>query len=177
MKPVTLFLILSSIGITSSLPLPLFAQESPSVPASGDIVALTAVAEQHVTGMIPDTVQSFIGSLFTTVETFRLEQVAYATTRRDMLAEQVLIAQDAQTQAVEDNRDAVLDGEATSLYAGAGQRLRQDVGIQAKITYYAYSFYTRFVSSPILFYVVGSLLVLYVLSFIVRRFRSRRSED
>lgn len=170
-------IIVSLVGLSLCIPAVSFAQTDISVDAVTDVVTMTTQAEQRIASLIPENVKTVFNTSFASVEALRLQQVTYATAQRDRLEEQVMIAVDESIQAVEDNRDAVLEGEATSLYSGAGERLQSDVSMQTRISYYAYKIYTSFVSSPILFYVVGLFLVIYIVAFIVRKFRSRRSYE
>lgn len=154
-------------------PYTIFAQSSEDNNQGVDITTTIQNAEQAIIKIIPPGVAAWFSKLFLEIETFRLNQVSIATTKRDALHDQVMVADEASSKAVEENRDAVLAGESSSLFSGMGDRLKNDVSFGLKAQYYAYRFYTAFVSSPLWFYVAGSFLIVYLLSTIFRGFRSR----
>lgn len=110
-----------------------------------DIVSITEHAEAGIMDALPDSVKNFFTDTFHSIENFRLQQVASATIKRDEFAQQY---QDA-------------------------QGTDEGAGISLTAKYYGYKFYVSFVSSPIMFYLLGSFVVVYIIGTLINRARRR----
>lgn len=152
------------------------AQEEVDPGTNADLLSITTNAEQSVMNFLPQSVKDFFARTFSGVEKFRVQQVAISAAKRDELQLQIQTAQNNRDAATDENRDAVLEGESTSLYNGAGERLDSNVPIGLTVKYYAYKFYNMLVSSPILFYLLGSFIAVYIIITLFNRARKRGGE-
>lgn len=176
MKTILGALLLTFAVIGAAHPSIVFAEDA-VLPTGESVEAVAQKAEDTVSEAIPEEAKTFFNTLFARIETFRLQQVVYATAKRDALSEVVAAQQAQKEEAVEENRDDVLDGDVLSLYSDAGERLKMGASFGVQLQYYGYKYYAMFVTSPIMFYVVGSFLLLYILSTIFRRFGARRVSE
>jgi len=172
MKRITLIIVLG-VALIAGIPQVSRAQSEKNV--QDDLMNLAAQAETTTAQLIPPGVKKTANTFFARLETFRLQQVSWSTAHRDALRERIVDQQARQETLTEENRDRVLDGESASLYTGMGTRFAEGVSVGDKVSYYAYSVYAYWVSSPIFFYVIGALLIVYILTTLFRRFRRSSS--
>jgi len=156
------------------LPVAAHAQQEDDQGTQQDVLSITAQAEEGVMNALPQSVKDFFMKAFHGVEEFRLRQVATATVKRDELQAQLEIAQNDRNEATDENRDEVLEGESTSLFSGAGERFTKGAPLGLFVKYYAYKFYTMFVSSPVIFYLLGSFIIIYIIGTLFNRARRGR---
>lgn len=129
----------------SLMPIFAHAQQEVDPGTTADIISITENAEAGIMNVLPQGVKDFLSQTFHSIETFRLGQVEHATVKRDEFQEQYQTAQ--QTEA----------GPSITLTA----------------QYYGYKWYAGFVASPILFYLLGSFVIVYIIGTLFNRARRR----
>ncbi len=168
MKRTTLIV---ALGIALVVGIPQISHAQAEKNVQDDLMNLAAQAETTTAQLIPSSVKKTANTWFARIEQFRLQQVALSFERRDALRDRIVDQQARQETLTEENRDRVLEGESANLYTGMGTRFVEGVSFADKASYYAYSAYAYWVSSPIFFYVIGTLLIVYLLTILFRRFR------